>query len=151
MLRWAPLVVVLVAVTALSLSSSVGHWWTVQSTPGSSRLPGAVDEVLQARSNSSDADVHVVLWFVAVVALVWAMRSAGWSRLLIVAVALWLYSGVLELGQRWVPARSSQWIDLVGNAVGIFVGLTVGCCGLAVFRRFGRSRPAESIPTPTSQ
>ena len=96
--------------------------------------------MLQARSNSSNADVHAVLWFVAALALVWAMRFDGWRRLRAASVALWVYTGLLEIGQRWVPTRTSQWIDLIGNALGIIAGLAVGCGALVVVRRFDADR-----------
>jgi hypothetical protein len=151
MVRWVPFVVVLVAVTVVSLSSSVTQWWAVQSTPGTSSLPTAADGVLRARSNSANADVHTVLWFVAAVALVWAMRSHGRRRLMTAAVALWLYSGVLEAGQRWVPTRSSEWIDVVGNGLGIAAGLAVGCSALVASRRLQRTRePGWIAPRSSS-
>jgi hypothetical protein len=134
-----PFVVALVAVTVVTLSSSVAQWWTVQSTPATSDLPAAADGVLRARSTTSNADVHTVLWSVAAVALVWAMRSSGWRRLAAAAGALWAYTCVLEVGQRWVPTRTSQWIDVAGNAAGIVVGLAVGCSALAVYRRVQRA------------
>ena len=64
----------------------------MQSTPVTSSLPAAVGPVLQARANSSNADVRSVLWFVTALALVWAMRNQGWLRLLAAAVALWVTS-----------------------------------------------------------
>jgi len=76
--------------------------------------------------SSSNADVHIVLWFVAALALVWAMRSHGWARLATAAVALWAYTGLLEVGQHWVPMRTPQWIDVVGNGLGIVAGVAVG-------------------------
>ena len=135
--RWAPFVVVLVANTTVSLSSSVTEWWAVQSTPGRSSLPTAADRVLRARSNASNADVHLVLWFVAALALVLAMRADNWRRLAAAAAALWAYTGLLEFAQLWVPTRTSQWVDLAGNAVGIVAGLAVGCGALAAVRGFG--------------
>ena len=81
----------------------------------------------------------MVLWFVAALALVWAMRSFRWRRVAIAAAALWAYTGLLEVGQRWVPTRTSQWIDLAGNGLGIVAGLAVGCSALMVSRRFDRS------------
>ena len=148
MVRWVPFVVVVVVNTVVSLSSPVTQWWAVQSTPATSSLPAVADGVLQARANSTNADVHMVLWFVAALALVWAMRSLRWRRLAIAAAALWAYTGLLEVGQRWVPTRTSQWIDVVGNGLGIIAGLAVGCTAIAAWRRFGRSEspnPSASV------
>ena len=141
--RWLPFVVVVVAITVVSLSSSVTQWWDVQSAPGTSSLPDAADQVLGARPDSSDADVHTVLWFGAALALVWAMRGHGWRRLMAAAAALWVYTGVLEVAQRWVPSRTAQWVDLAGNALGVVAGLAVGSAAIAGWRRVsGRAQRA---------
>ena len=126
MLRWLPFAVVVEVITAVSLSSWVTQWWAAQSSPVSSGLPGAADSVLRARTSSSNADVHTVLWFVAALALVWAMRSYGLARLVAASVALWVYTVAVEVTQRWVPTRTAQWIDVVGNGLGIFAGVAVG-------------------------
>ena len=133
--RWAPFAIVVVAITVISLSSSVTQWWAVQSTPGTTSLPEVADPVLRARSNSANADVHTALWFVAGLTLVWAMQPHGRRRLALAALALWAYTGLLEIAQRWVPTRSSQWIDLVGNGLGIAAGLVVGSAAIVVWRR----------------
>ena len=143
MALWLPFVVAVVVITAVSLSSSVTQWWDVQSSPGTSSLPAAADGVLQARSNSSNADVHTVLWFVAALALVWAMRPVRWRSLTAAAVALWAYTGLLEVAQRWVPTRTSQWIDLVGNGLGIVAGLAVGCTALVRRDGFAAGAPRD--------
>ena len=141
--RWLPFAVVVVFNTAVSLSTSVTQWWAVESTPATTRLPAAADGVLEARSNSSNADVHTVLWFLAAVALVWAMRSHSRRSLAAAAAAaaaLLAYTVVLEIAQRLVPTRTSQWLDVVGNGLGIAVGLAVGCASLTALGSFRRGR-----------
>jgi VanZ family protein len=146
LVRWLPFVVAVVAVTAVSWSSSVMQWWDVQSSPATSSLPSAANSVLESRANSSNADVHVALWFVATLALVWAMRHRPWRALVVAAIALWAYTGVVEVGQRWVSDRTSQWIDVVGNGLGIVTGLAVGCGAIAAWRRVRGSalQPGET-------
>jgi VanZ family protein len=141
-LPFVVLAAVVVAITVISLSSSVTQWWDVQSSPASSRLPTAADPVLRARPDSANADVHVVLWFVASLALVWAMRPYGRNRLAVAAGVLWAYSGLLEVAQRWAPERTSQWIDLVGNGIGIAAGVAVGCAVVWISQQL-RHRPAN--------
>ncbi len=153
MVRWIPFVVVIVVNTAVSLSSAVTRWWAVESTPATSSLPAAADGVLEARANSSNADVHLVLWSVAALALVWAIRPHSRHRLMAPALVLWLYTGLLEVAQRWVPTRTSQWIDVVGNGLGIVAGLAVGYGALTPvrwFRRRAGSSPAVGS-SPTSR
>ncbi len=142
--RWLPIVVLVAvvgAITVISLSSSVTQWWDVQSTPATSSLPTAADPVLRARPDAANADVHLVLWFVAALALVWAMRPDGWRRLAVAAGVLWAYSGLLEVAQRSVPERTSQWIDLAGNGIGIAAGVAVGCAAVGI-NVYLRRRPA---------
>jgi VanZ family protein len=110
--------------------------------------------VLEARANSSNADVHLVLWSVAALAMVWAIRPHSSRRLMAPALALWLYTGLLEVAQRWVPTRTSQWIDVAGNGLGIVAGLAVGYGALTAVRWFrrpvGPSPAAVSSPPSTS-
>ena len=75
-----------------------------------------------------------MLWFAAALALVWAMRSNSGRTLVLAAAGLWAYTVVLEVAQRWVPTRTSQWIDVVGSGLGIVAGIAVGCASLAAWR-----------------
>ena len=136
---------VVVAVnTVLSLSTAAAQWWSLESSPSTTPLPSAADSVLlAARAGTGDADAHVVLWFAAAVTLAWALRHARAQRIVLAGLALWAYTGVLEVVQHWVPGRSSSWADLAGNAFGIAIGLSVGMAASHLIDR----RSASRIPT----
>ena len=71
-------------------------------------------------------------------------RTSRAPAVVLAGPALWADTGLLEIGQRWVPWGTSQWIDVVGNAIGISLGLTVG---LMAFRFIAhRHNPAAVVP-----
>jgi hypothetical protein len=103
--------------TALAMSSPVGTWWG-SSTDGTSRLPPVLSDVVASRPETSDGDVHLVMWFAASALLLLAVRR--WPRRLVVLVLLWTYTGVLEVAQSaFTVSRRWQWSDLGSNALGI--------------------------------
>ena len=126
--------VVVIVNTMITLSTRVMVWWSHESHPETTQLPAAADRVLRARTGTADADVHVVLWSVAALALAWALRRATLRSVALAGAALWAFTGVLEYCQ-WVPGRTSSWIDFAGNAVGITIGLAFG---LRLFRLIAR-------------
>ena len=114
-------------------------------------MPDAADGILRARTNSSDADVHSVLWFLAAAALVLGARHLRGGWLFPAVVSVWAYSGLLEVGQRWVPERTPQWVDFLANGLGIAVGVVVGVGVRAVLARSAASQvgaPGLSSPAP---
>jgi VanZ family protein len=123
---WGPFALVVVVNTMITLSTRVMRWWRHESSPSTTPLPSAAGPMLRAREGASDADVHVLLWFVAAFALAWALRRTSARTIVCAGLALWAYTGVLEFCQRWVPARTSSWADLVGNGIGVAIGLSVG-------------------------
>jgi VanZ family protein len=52
----------------------------------------------------------------------WSLSSAR-ARWLVLPLALLAYGGAIELLQLRVPGRDGEWADLVGDAVGITIGL----------------------------
>lgn len=51
-----------------------------------------------------------------------AARKRQWVSLL----GLLLYGGAIEVIQRYVPGRSSEWLDLLADAIGITLGALLG-------------------------
>lgn len=135
-----PLFVAVAFNTMVTLSSDVMRWWSHESDPDTTPLPDAADRVLRACAATSDADVHVVLWFVGALTLAWAVRKSPARTVVFAGSALWIYTALLEFCQRWVPGRTSQWTDLAANAIGITLGLLVG---LGAIRLLRRPAPAE--------
>ena len=120
--------------TLLSITTWAADWSSDNADPETSRLPKVLKPVLEARSGASDADVHLLLWFVAASVLWWALRSVAKGTRVASFVALWADTAGLELAQRWVPERTPQWTDLIANGLGIAAGATAG---YLLSRRFG--------------
>lgn len=128
------LVVCLTVNTYVALSAGVSLWWTRETTPKSSSLPGPIQEVLSARSQTSEADVHFVLWFLAGIGALFAVRT--WPSRVILLVGLIEYSGLLEIAQSFTSIRMAQWTDFAGNASGVLVAAAVvGVVGMLRARR----------------
>lgn len=134
-LIWWPLLAACLATnTYVALSGSVSVWWATETTPKTSSLPSAIQQVLSARPQTSEADVHVVLWFLAGIAAMFAVRT--WRSRAILLGGLVAYSGLLEIAQSLTPIRTAQWTDFAGNAVGILVAAAVvGLAGMLRARR----------------
>jgi glycopeptide antibiotics resistance protein len=89
--------------------------------PGALRLPGWILMLLEARPDTGDAEVHLVIWAAAAVAVTMAVRTP--RRLVPVLVAVWAWSVVVEALQPVITDRRGfEWIDVVGNTVGVVVG-----------------------------
>lgn len=69
-----------------------------------------------------------------------AVRSAT----LRVGVALLAYGGLIEIVQFFVPGRSCEWSDLLGDALGIAIGSVAALWLLARARRANGVPPAGS-------
>ena len=120
--RWIAaglLIVVLDAIVILSMSADVANWWERASRHGQTRLPGPLRRYFNARPYSLDeADVHAVMWFV--VATLGLCIVRGWRARVAVAVATICAGGVIELMQAAFTQRSAEWIDVAGDALGVF-------------------------------
>jgi hypothetical protein len=144
---WALFVLVAATNTLLELSSSVGDWWE-RSTEPSAALPGMVRGALDARPETNDGDVHLVMWFVAAALLVVAVGS--WRRRLGALAALWLYTCSLELLQTLTRSRSAQWSDAWANGLGIAAAALGMALADAVWSR-RRRQETVSIASGTGQ
>jgi len=61
--------------------------------------------------------------------LVQAARASGWTRPKTLTIAFLVpvgYGLLLEGVQAWLPYRSAEWLDVVGNTVGAGCGLGIG-------------------------
>ena len=106
----------------VALSTGVMTWWDGASDPDRRSLPDPVRSALESRRSVGDADVHVVLWFVAAALLVFALGRRPWRVMVAALGGLWAYAAVLEFCQRWVDARTPSWLDLIGNTIGLAAG-----------------------------
>lgn len=66
--------------------------------------------------------VDLVLHFLAYFVLTaWFQQIHTRQSLLLIAVAITLYSGVLEIAQSYVPVRKTNWSDFLTNLSGILI------------------------------
>ena len=126
----------LVVNTYVALSGGVSLWWTRETTSETSSLPGPVQEVLSARPQTSEADVHVLLWFLAGIAAMLAVRT--WRSRAILLATLVAYSGLLEAAQALTLNRTAQWTDFAANSFGLLAA--AGAAGLMTAVRPRRGR-----------
>lgn len=78
---------------------------------------------------------HVVAYLVAALVSAVALRRMPWWLL---CAGFSAFAVVLEVGQAWVPGRTSQAIDAAASIVGAAVG-----CGLGAWLRSRRGRPGS--------
>lgn len=128
----------LVANTYIALSGGVAAWWATETSSKSSSLPGPVQDVLSVRPATSEADVHVLLWFLAGLAAMFAVRT--WRSRWLILGALLAYSGLLEVAQALTPSRTAQWTDFASNVVGIMAAALV-----VLVTDLARSRRTRSV------
>jgi hypothetical protein len=114
--RWLPIAVAVV-VLAASLVPGGGGGGTIG--------PVGVDKLL-----------HVVGYAALAAASLFALRSRTLRTLLVVAVVVTVFGGVVDLLQGFVPGRAVSGLDLVADAVG-------AAAGVAAWRLFARSSSPE--------
>jgi VanZ family protein len=93
-----------------ALQDWIRPWWPWPSSGlGPSTLP-------------IDKAVHALLF-----AVCGALFVRGWGTLRerwwLLCAALFLYGGLTELLQRYVPGRSASWGDVVADGIGVLVGV----------------------------
>ncbi|OGB07991.1 MAG: hypothetical protein A3E25_01510 [Burkholderiales bacterium RIFCSPHIGHO2_12_FULL_69_20] len=67
--------------------------------------------------------------FAALAFSAWLGFAASARQRGVALLALWLYGGLIEVAQTWLPPRQGDWADLLGDTVGLALGtaLAVGC------------------------
>jgi VanZ family protein len=144
---WWLLAAILAINTFVALSGGVSLWWQQETTSETSSLPGPVQQVLSARPDTSEADVHLLLWFLAGIVAMLAVRT--WRSRAIVLAALLAYSALLEAAQSLTANRTAQWSDLAANSLGLMAAAAAaGLVGLFVARQASLAcRHRESATT----
>lgn len=66
--------------------------------------------------------------FAALAFAAWLGHAASTRRRVVVLLALWLYGGLIEVAQTWLPSRQGDCVDLLGDTIGLALGtaLAVG-------------------------
>jgi lysylphosphatidylglycerol synthetase-like protein (DUF2156 family) len=119
-------VAVIAANTWLTLSDAVVRWLQRRdSEPSDAWLPQWVIDLIQARPDLGDAEVHAVMWGVASLLVVLALRHR--PRIYFAVLGVWVWSVIVELLQPVVTSlRGFQWGDVLGNTIGVALGLAIG-------------------------
>jgi lysylphosphatidylglycerol synthetase-like protein (DUF2156 family) len=119
-------VAVIAANTYLTLSDAVVRWLQRKdSEPSDAWLPQWMIDLIQARPDLGDAEVHAVMWGIASLIVVLALRQR--PRIYIAAAAVWIWSVIVEILQPVVTSlRGFQWGDVLGNTLGVALGLMIG-------------------------
>ena len=137
--------------TAVMWSDRVGAWWAGRvSEDEVGSMPGPFRTVIDLRAPLGDADLHAVAWGVSAVVAVmvitarFAPTSADSRRPVgLVLGTVWAWSVTVEVLQPVVSdTRAFEWIDVVGNTVGIAVG--GGTTWAVRARRAARAAPSAS-------
>jgi VanZ family protein len=75
----------------------------------------------------TDKVLHAVEFFMLALLLTWGMANTTlgglFLRLLVAVPIMTALAVVTEIVQSWVPGRSAELMDLVGDAVGILAGV----------------------------
>jgi len=69
----------------------------------------------------SDKTVHFIAFAVLILLLNLSYRITWWRS----AVYLLFYAFFIEFSQYFTPNRSAEWLDVVADAIGIALGLTL--------------------------
>lgn len=75
----------------------------------------------QAMTTGWDKSNHLLAFGV----MTWLGCKAFPQRLLIVVLGLMVYGGLIEIAQSYTPNRAAEWLDLVADGVGGFLGFVV--------------------------
>lgn len=80
--------------------------------------------------------------FAALAFSAWLGHAASTRRRGVVLLALWLYGALIEVAQTWLPPRQGDWVDLLGDTVGLVLGTALA---VAVLRLLppGAGRPDQ--------
>ena len=84
-----------------------------------------------------DKAMHATLY--AVFALLGALLCSSPRQLVWLATAIFVYSGVLEIGQNFVPSRTMEILDLVANGLGIALAVVAAVTLTPQFKHTGVS------------
>lgn len=80
--------------------------------------------------------------FAALAFSAWLGHAASTRHRVMALLALWLYGGLIEVAQTWLPPRQGDWADLLGDTVGLVLG-TALAAGLLRLLPPGTARPAQ--------
>jgi len=112
--------------------------------------PGSKDLLMSVKLTSSGFVVHGIAYFVGVLLCYWSFDKKNISFVLWTGLLIFLFGVVLEVVQLYLPCRTFNVYDVVGNGVGIGIFCLISFAWtyyyrIAPFRRDGflRNGPVE--------
>jgi lysylphosphatidylglycerol synthetase-like protein (DUF2156 family) len=123
---WIGTAVVLASNTWLTLSDAVvGLMKRDREDRSEARLAQWLIDLIQRRPDFGDAEIHALMWATAALLVVLAVRVR--PRIYVASAVVWVWSIFVEILQPVVSSlRTFQWIDLLGNTIGVVLGLLIG-------------------------
>lgn len=88
--------------------------------------------------------------FAALAFSAWLGHAASTRRRGLALLALWIYGGLIEVAQTWLPPRQGDWADLLADTVGLALGTALA---VGILRRLptGTGRAAQrGVAAPRS-
>lgn len=88
--------------------------------------------------------------FAALAFSAWLGHVASMRRRVVALLALWVYGGLIEVAQTWLPPRQGDWADLLGDTVGLAVGTALAVGVLRLLPQ-GKGEPVQrGVAAPRS-
>ena len=84
-----------------------------------------------------DKAMHATLY--GIFALLGAQLCSSRRQFVWLATAILVYSGLLEIGQNFVPSRTMETLDLLANGLGIFLAVVAAITLTPQFKQTGVS------------
>ena len=79
-----------------------------------------------------DKSMHCSVY--AILVLLGSQLVRTREQFLLISVAIFVYSGLLEIGQHFVPGRYMSGLDLVANGLGVCLGMALALWALPGLR-----------------
>ena len=88
--------------------------------------PGSNDLLISVKLTSSGFVVHGIVYFVGILLCYFSFNKKNVSFVLWTGLLVFLFSVVLEVVQFYLPCRTFNVYDVVGNGIGVILGMGVG-------------------------
>jgi len=88
--------------------------------------PGSKDLLMSVKLTSSGFVVHGIVYFVGILLCYFSFNKKNVSFVLWTGLLVFICSVVLEVVQFYLPYRTFNVYDIVGNGIGVILGMGVG-------------------------
>jgi VanZ family protein len=88
--------------------------------------------------------------FAALAFSAWLGHAASMRHRVVALMALWVYGGLIEVAQTWLPPRQGDWADLLGDTIGLAVGTALAVGVLRLLPQDTREPAQRGVAAPRS-